>query len=401
MAKKKGLLRRIRDGAGWVAKRLTGRGGFTPDRITIAPNPATERAHNVETTLITIATDEALAPLPDRGRAIRRLRQATSYGLGLTAAAATRHAEEAQELGTALAQVMVTPDPLDDPETSLGAPDPVDDGAHLTAAQARRLADTALRPPRNKDTGNTVNTPRALHDTIAELAPTVLGSASTLYDDVVKELANHPPTSDTDRRRTAQGILDKFNKRGITGFIDKGGRRWNITTYVEMATRTAATELARRAQVIELLRVGMDLVRVTVMPNCNPLCQPFQGRLLSLTGATDHDALGEPVVTTLKDALSRGYNHPQCRHSIVPHVPGDAKPPDDTIDPGDYKAVQKLRALEVEVRKAKTEKATAMTPEATARANARIRAGQKRIREHVAATGITRVRLREQIDKAR
>jgi hypothetical protein len=183
--------------------------------------------------------------------------------------------------------------------------------------------------------------------------------------------------------------------------VDKAGRRWNLTTYVEMATRTAATELARRAQVAEVLRAGMDIVRVTVMPNCNPLCQPFQGRLLSLTGKATHDALGEPVVTTLKDALSRGYNHPQCRHSIVPHVPGSAPRAGDTIDPGDYKAVQKLRSLEVEVRKAKTEQATALTDEARAKAGKRVRAAQKRIREHVAETGVVRVPLREQIDRAR
>lgn len=695
---RRGILNRLTRGANLLFRTLTGRGGFTPDRVTVAPNKATSRAQHTETALIRIATEEALVPLPNRGRAIRRIRQQTAYGLGQITAAAEKHATEAEELGTVLGHNMVTPDPSEgDPETDLGAPEPHDDGSRLTRAQALRLADTAIRPPRNTDTGNTPNIPRSMRETIGDLAPTVTKSATDLFDGIAAEIKRNPPTSDTDRRRTAQRVLDDFHKRGITGMVDKAGRRWNLTTYVEMATRTAATELARRAQVAEVLRAGMDIVRVTVMPNCNPLCQPFQGRLLSLTGKATHDALGEPVVTTLKDALSRGYNHPNavlggdqeidtlagavgaskgtyrgpaitvrtargnhvtvsphhpvltprgwviaqslregdkvfspagcqpgtvrrlthpdvdkvkasvedaftalevvgtrtsgpatgdhfdddrqflygevhvvttdgcllpvpdpqviketgqvrfvwpdtdtqtltgsspecisfrgrrvsvfrpltngdapsveatpqgairnaeqggeflavspgsvegdefvivddlphpefdtcrhkgtadgrvgdsqnpgtvalavpggiefdeviavnvvefsghaydfqtvdgvysvggiilhnCRHTIVPHVPGSAPRAGDTIDPGDYKAVQKLRSLEVEVRKAKTEQATALTDEARAKAGKRVRAAQKLIREHVAETGVVRVPLREQIDRAR
>lgn len=399
---RRGILGRLTRGATRLFRTFTGRGGFTPDRVTVASNQAVGRAQRTETALIRIATEEALVPLPNRGRAIRRIRQQTAYGLGQVTAAADRHTTDAEELGTVLGHNMVTPDPSQgDQETDLGAPEPHDDGSRLTRAQALRLADTAIRPPRNPDTGNTPNIPRSMRETIGDLAPTVTRSATDLFDGIAAEIKRNPPTSDTDRRRTAQRVLDDFHKRGITGMVDKAGRRWNLATYVEMATRTAATELARRAQVAEVLRAGMDIVRVTVMPNCNPLCQPFQGRLLSLTGKATHDALGEPVVTTLKDALTRGYNHIGCRHTIVPHVPGSAPRAADTIDPGDYKAVQKLRSLEVEVRKAKTEQATALTDEARAKAGKRVRAAQKRIREHVAETGVVRVPLREQIDRSR
>lgn len=399
---------------------------FHPDQVTISTSPPADEAARLEVRVIDLATTSATQTNPDRATFIRRLRRTVAYGLGRITRTATEAENTAKAAGTAAGQRAAAraaddspqtdtterlraqgwgrpPGDQDDEDTTLGVPSGhPGDGKHLTARQARRVTDAALQAPRSPETGNTVRVPKALADTFRDMAPTIIGSGSALYDDIVRELAANPPTSDADRRRTAQRVIDKFTERGITGLVDKGGRRWNLTTYVEMATRTAATNIARQAQTAALTLAGLDLVRVTVMPNCNPLCQPFQGRLLSLTGAVDRDPLGEPVVTTLQNALTRGYNHPSCRHSIVPHIPGDAPSPDPGgIDPGDYKAVQTLRAHEVNIRKAKRAKAAALTPEARTKANVRLRAAQAALRHHIDQTGLKRVPLREQIDQAR
>lgn len=309
---------------------------FHPDQVTISTNPPADEAARLEVRVIDLATTSATQTNPDRATFIRKLRRTVAYGLGRITRTATEAENTAKAAGTAAGQRAAAraadgspqtdtterlraqgwgrlPGDQDDEDTTLGVPNShPGDGKHLTARQARRVADAALQAPRSPETGNTVRVPKALADTFRDMAPTIIGSGSALYDDIVRELAANPPTSDADRRRTAQRVIDKFTERGITGLVDKGGRRWNLTTYVEMATRTAATNIARQAQTAALTRAGLDLVRVTVMPNCNPLCQPFQGRLLSLTGAVDRDPLGEPVVTTLQNALTRGYNHPNA-----------------------------------------------------------------------------------------
>lgn len=309
---------------------------FHPDQVTISTNPPADEAARLEVRVIDLATTSATKTNPDRATFIRRLRRTVAYGLGRITRTATEAENTAKAAGTAAGQRAAAraaddspqtdtterlraqgwgrpPGDQDDEDTTLGVPSGhPGDGKHLTARQARRVTDAALQAPRSPETGNTVRVPKALADTFRDMAPTIIGSGSALYDDIVRELAANPPTSDADRRRTAQRVIDKFTERGITGLVDKGGRRWNLTTYVEMATRTAATNIARQAQTAALTLAGLDLVRVTVMPNCNPLCQPFQGRLLSLTGAVDRDPLGEPVVTTLQNALTRGYNHPNA-----------------------------------------------------------------------------------------
>ncbi len=121
---------------------------------------------------------------------------------------------------------------------------------------------------------------------------------------------------------------------------------------------------------------------------------------MSITGATRGEYFGEKIVASYAEAVAKGYRHPNCRHSSRIYIPGMYFQDPDRIDPGDYKATQKLRALEREVRKYKRAKATALTPEAKQRATAQIMAGQAKIRQHVKETGIPRNRFREQIEKA-
>jgi hypothetical protein len=43
------------------------------------------------------------------------------------------------------------------------------------------------------------------------------------------------------RRRTAQVAWERLLSRGVTGFVDRSGRSWQLASYVEMATRTTGS----------------------------------------------------------------------------------------------------------------------------------------------------------------
>lgn len=267
-------------------------------------------------------------------------------------------------------------------------------------ADIERLAAMGPKIPRNPNLGTTVRTPKPLVEAVQNMGPTMLGTGTQLFDEIVNAIAANPPESDAARRRIAQKVLDNFQDRGITGMVDKSGRRWNMVSYVEMATRTAAGNLAMSAYLDELVKAGVDVVRVTVMPNCHPYCRPYQGRLLSITGGSKESVTGEKVVASLADALAHGFRHPNCRHTITLDIPGKAVPDPDLIDPGDYHATQQLRSLEREVRKWKRAEASAVTPESRQKARAHIRDAQGKIRDHVEKTAIPRNRWREQINHA-
>lgn len=274
------------------------------------------------------------------------------------------------------------------------------------AAAGRRTGERAL-PPRHLRASaplfprtphaTLVHAPAALMPSLARMTPQLLAGAEGMYRDVMRDVLATRLGGEAGRLRLAQTVLDRAAKKGITGyFAPTGKRRWNVVHYVEMASRTAAQRAANDAHAALLVEHGYDLVRVTTVANCSPLCQPFEGRLLSLTGAGVGGRY--PVVATLAEARARGLHHPNCRHALRLWVPGDDLPDPPPRDPDGYKATQDLRRLERAVREQKRVRKAALTPQATAAANARIRGLQKQIREHVEATGVPRIRRREQLD---
>ena len=349
--------------------------GYHPDMVINVANHMANVAKNVETAIINLAVEEA-------GKATSKpvfrgkLKKLVAYSIGLLTGKAKTVEKQATLLGQETAKATLP-------------------------RGAKKLLDQAPRTPLSADRGKTVRAPKTLHEAIKQTAPTLMGSGSSLFDEVVKRFAKEPPRSDAHRKRMSQEILDDFHKRGLTGFIDRGGRRWKLDTYVEMATRTAANNLAQEAHLKTLVQAGYDVVRVNIMPNCAPQCQPFQGRLLSITGATTGTYHGEKIVASMEEALARGYRHPNCRHSAKLWLPGVPFTDPDSVNPGDYKATQKQRRIEREIRRAKTRLETAQTDTRRKQERAKIRNLQADMRKLVATTPIARDRNREQVGTPR
>ncbi len=128
-------------------------------------------------------------------------------------------------------------------------------------------------------------------------------------------------------------------------------------------------------------------------------CVDWEGKVLSiLPGDPEHDSVD--------DATGAGLFHPGCRHDLSLYQEGFTPPYPEKTDAEleqqaqAYKDSQTLRRYEREVRAAKREQVVQLTPEGRAAAQARVRALQARIREHVDATGAIRRRAREQITRS-
>lgn len=111
---------------------------------------------------------------------------------------------------------------------------------------------------------------------------------------------------------TWQEVAGKYREQlleqGITGFRDRADRKWNMGTYAEMVARTSTMECHLEGTKNRLLEQGHDLVEVTSHHGACSLCQPWQGKILSLTGKT-------PGYPTLDEAKAAGLFHPRCRHA--------------------------------------------------------------------------------------
>ena len=151
-----------------------------------------------------------------------------------------------------------------------------------------------------------------------------------------------------------------------------------------------------------------------------PRCLPFQGKLLSLTGATEgrvtvRDITGgshtQTVVGTLAEAKAAGLRHPSCRctltgwHNGINLAEAEMFATPRKQSEAEYKASQRTRALERRVRAAGRRQQLAITPAAKGKARRDVAAARAASAAHRAQHGVRQtqvgVRRREHPYRAR
>jgi hypothetical protein len=85
-----------------------------------------------------------------------------------------------------------------------------------------------------------------------------------------------------------------------------------------MLFRTKVVEARNRGMVNRMAENGYDLVQVTAHAGTCPICAPWEGKILSISGQSkEYDSVAE--------AEADGLFHPNCRHAINTLVPSLAK----------------------------------------------------------------------------
>ncbi|MCL6734387.1 phage minor capsid protein [Streptomyces neyagawaensis] len=241
----------------------------------------------------------------------------------------------------------------------------------------------------------------------------ILRTTMDAYRDVVARAAAAPVLGVQTRRQAAQSALDAFANRGVTGFVDRSGRAWDMRSYVEMAMRSAVGRAAVEAHSDRLGVAGVELVLVSQAPEECELCRPWERKILARTGAPgkrevqvehatqDGEMVTVKVAGSLPEARAAGLMHPNCRHTVSAYLPGASRIPPVQASRGTYEDTQQQRYLERQVRKWQRREKTALTEQEAKAARARARGYQARIRELVADTGLPRKGHRERLETAR
>ncbi|HEY8985663.1 MAG TPA: phage minor capsid protein [Streptomyces sp.] len=231
-----------------------------------------------------------------------------------------------------------------------------------------------------------------------------------VYRQVIAEASAAPLLGASTRREAAARALARFADRGVTGFVDRSGRAWNLTSYVEMASRSALGRAAVEAHTDRLAAAGIDLVVVSDAPEECPRCKPWEGKVLRRDGASgagtvevehateDDHMVRVRVAGSLPEARASGLMHPNCRHSLSIYLPGVTRPRPKPPPRASYEQTQQQRYYERQIRAWKRKAAGALDEDQKKRATVRVRDYQGRIRELVTDTGLPRKSHREQID---
>jgi hypothetical protein len=291
-------------------------------------------------------------------------------------------------------------------------------------AKGRRAADKAIKDAAargvdlaNQELGDAVDSTPGSVDYLVDAAKrkaakdlkavekAVNAQVMTVYQRIITEVTGAVTNGTSTRLAAARVAINKFADEGVTGFVDKSGRRWELATYVEMAIRTNAANVMIDAHLAALADADIHLVMVSTGPYSCKLCDFWEGKILEVDGTA-----GEHTVTvvvrgkkikvkvngSLEEARAAGLLHPNCKHNIAGYVPGVTAAPEKPDTKGvTYEDTQKLRALERAARKWDRRRAVALTPEDRAVADAKLKAYLAEIRDYVAKTGLPRKTNRE------
>lgn len=186
-------------------------------------------------------------------------------------------------------------------------------------------------------------------------------------------------------------------------YVDDAG---NVTRTdsVDVAVRrhaiTQANQAGGRMTIQRMQEFGHDLVQTTAHMGARPTHEPWQGRAFSLSGPREVDGVTYPnfYEETGYGTVS-GLQGANCRHTFYSYFPGDPLPerPDPEENAERYRAEQKQRRIEREIRRCKRDIAadeaaleTLSGPERTGaveerltRKKARLKGLQAKMREHV------------------
>nr|WP_280357081.1 phage minor capsid protein [Nocardia otitidiscaviarum] len=193
-----------------------------------------------------------------------------------------------------------------------GHVDPIDDG------EAQRLADQVI-------------------ETLTTVHRHIPRSAETIYRDTVEQVAHDPRVTDDDSlAQLLREVLARNARRGFIGQVDANGRRYEFVSYAEMVVRSAVTRAEVDGYCAQLAAAGHDLFVVSDVVGSCPLCRPFEGQVLSISGRTTGTVIEESstgrlvsatVMASLAQARERGLFHRGCRHTIRVWTADDPTPP--------------------------------------------------------------------------
>lgn len=180
-----------------------------------------------------------------------------------------------------------------------------------------------LRPGTGPATGTGGDPARSLVDRMKPAHRAATRTVDDIYKRVIAEAAEGSVSGLRTRLQAAQDALDRFARRGITGFVDRAGRHWDLKTYAEMSVRTSTARSAVWAGVDRLQEAGIDLVYVSEHSGACDLCGPWSGKILTLSGpaqpstVTVTSSLSEAtmpvdVAGSLDAAMQNGLFHPNC-----------------------------------------------------------------------------------------
>lgn len=228
----------------------------------------------------------------------------------------------------------------------------------------------------------------------------ILRNAEDAYTQIMANATTGLLAGTDTRIQASQKMLNEMAAKGITSFVDKAGRKWSLSSYAEMCARTVSAHAALQGHIDRQLEVGEDLVKVSTIGTTCPICQRWQGVVLSISGKSEK-------YHGLDEAKAAGLFHPNCKHTLGMYIPAldDGTKHEGKVEPAPLdmnsesskrnKLIEQQRANERKIRYWKDRKAVALTDAERAKCDEKIKYWQYTNLLHCEKNGLRRQYARE------
>lgn len=265
-----------------------------------------------------------------------------------------RKLKEVQSLRNELEAIMNDVNKLANSKISEGIIDAYEKGGASATTDFSLPKQTILRETKLKS--SVQNLLLESNNLVTNVSNRILRSTMDAYRDIQAEVATGVITGIETRKQATQRMLNKFADRGITGFVDKAGRNWDMATYSEMATRTVTANAALSGHVDRQVENNRDLIIISDHVGECPLCRPWENKILSISG-------NDPKYPSLSSAREAGLFHPNCRHTLTGYIEGMTEITESKVkDDGEaHLYSQRQRANERSIRRWKRREVVAIS----------------------------------------
>lgn len=185
-------------------------------------------------------------------------------------------------------------------------------------------------------------------------------------DDVYRQVIYKAELNMAAGAKTLNQAIDmatrEFLSKGINVIEYKDGRKMNISSYAEMALRTASQRATFLGEGKKRDEWGIYTVVMSAHENCSPWCLPYQGTVMiddvytSISPEQAQELSRETGYKLLSEAMKNGAFHPNCKHSLSTYFPGITKLPEPANNQKAlriYEAEQHQRYIERQIRRYK------------------------------------------------
>jgi hypothetical protein len=226
----------------------------------------------------------------------------------------------------------------------------------------------------------------------------MLSKADQIYTDTIYKAVAKQQMGISGRQAIAEACSE-WSQQGLQALTDSAGRQWTTEAYAQTVVRSNMTQAATETQFTRMEELGEDLVEISSHLGARPLCEPYQGKIYSLSGTSKN----YPPLSSTSYGDPAGLFGINCRHVMYPYFPGTEKtfaPQNEERNATAYASSQKQRALERSIREGKRNldlMTKTKDEKQIDRAKELLRNRERNMREFIDSTGRKRRTDREEI----